>query len=589
MKYHLSLYLFFIFQILPANTSAQEDNFSQLRDSLQNIIDTSQSKDKLNAYMQLQDLYYDLPVGESTVRELLCLSDALDTEARQQNEPEERAYNMINTIVYLRNGGQWNEVYTRAPLYLEFLKETKQWDIYYSMQSGLLEAYLYNNQIETTIRKAHQLYEQSIEQKQDLGAGIALVTIGRAYREQRRYDEAIKQFEQGLALLEKQEKITPILLENYWTYCGLFIEDKDYEKALASTQRFDQAFQRYQKQIKREIPSYRAVVLRLYAHAYAGLEQLEKSEACLDEADQLSSDIIGRTNSAMIRAEISLTRADYPRALELMDEAQQLHNPKRDNIELGILRTKADIYARLNRPDENIAANKAAFALSDTLSFHTFNDQIEEFRTLYEVDTHIAARERQRHYFLFALGACLLLALTLGIYIRYNRIILRKNRSLYHRIKVQDRMADELQQLQNRYDSFAAPLVSDVAQETPVPGSIPVATPAQRELFTRLREYLLTDRCFANSDIDRNELFIHLSTNRTTLSEAVKVVTGKTLMEYVRSIQLEEAKKLLETQPVLTIEAIAGECGFNTPRTFYRNFREQYNISPAEYRKLSQE
>ena len=136
-------------------------------------------------------------------------------------------------------------------------------------------------------------------------------------------------------------------------------------------------------------------------------------------------------------------------------------------------------------------------------------------------------------------------------------------------------MAEE----QNTYPSPAS------HGQPPADGVKTVSTPAQQELFRRLNEYLLADRHFANPDVDRDELFTALATNRTTLSEAVKAVTGQKLMEYVRVVKLEEARLLLEQSPSVTIETIAAECGFNSIRTFNRQFRDSYDVTPTDYRR----
>ena len=106
-----------------------------------------------------------------------------------------------------------------------------------------------------------------------------------------------------------------------------------------------------------------------------------------------------------------------------------------------------------------------------------------------------------------------------------------------------------------------------------------------RQLVSRLRNYVLKDRYFTKPDINRDELILALSTNRTTLSEAVRAVTNNTLMGYLNVLRLEEAKRMLDAHPELTIETIAEKCGFNL-RTFHRLFNEHYHITPAKYRVI---
>jgi hypothetical protein len=82
----------------------------------------------------------------------------------------------------------------------------------------------------------------------------------------------------------------------------------------------------------------------------------------------------------------------------------------------------------------------------------------------------------------------------------------------------------------------------------------------QRQLVARLREYLLRDRLFAKPDIDRGELLTELGTNKTCLFEAVK-----TPKEYIRTMQLDEARQMLDTRPGFTVETIAGEWDSTLP------------------------
>ncbi|NMA83946.1 MAG: AraC family transcriptional regulator [Epulopiscium sp.] len=68
------------------------------------------------------------------------------------------------------------------------------------------------------------------------------------------------------------------------------------------------------------------------------------------------------------------------------------------------------------------------------------------------------------------------------------------------------------------------------------------------------------------------------------LSRAFKEATGFTFIEYVNSVRIKEAKKLLE-QSNLKVKKIAGEVGFGSITHFGRVFKEVTGHTPLYYRK----
>ena len=158
-----------------------------------------------------------------------------------------------------------------------------------------------------------------------------------------------------------------------------------------------------------------------------------------------------------------------------------------------------------------------------------------------------------------------------------------RQRGLYRQIKEHDRLSEELGRMTKLSENLLSSVPQSVGDEAEkeLPGDR-----QQRELVARLHEYLLKDGNFAKPDINPNELAPELITNRSYLFEAVKTVTGKTLQEYIYSLRIEMAKQKLETDLELTIETLVRDCGFNSRSVFYRFFRKQYGVSPAEYRKM---
>jgi DNA-binding response OmpR family regulator len=79
-----------------------------------------------------------------------------------------------------------------------------------------------------------------------------------------------------------------------------------------------------------------------------------------------------------------------------------------------------------------------------------------------------------------------------------------------------------------------------------------------------------------------NELSRHMGMNRNTLYKKLLMITGKSPVEYIRSIRLKKAAHLLEHSQ-MNIAEVSYEVGFNTPQYFAKSFREEFNMLPSEF------
>jgi signal transduction histidine kinase/ligand-binding sensor domain-containing protein/DNA-binding response OmpR family regulator len=71
--------------------------------------------------------------------------------------------------------------------------------------------------------------------------------------------------------------------------------------------------------------------------------------------------------------------------------------------------------------------------------------------------------------------------------------------------------------------------------------------------------------------------------SKMQLYRKIKEITGQTPTEYIRSIRLKQAEKLLKTTNK-TVQEIMFHCGFNNKAYFYREFAKKYHLTPKEYR-----
>lgn len=70
--------------------------------------------------------------------------------------------------------------------------------------------------------------------------------------------------------------------------------------------------------------------------------------------------------------------------------------------------------------------------------------------------------------------------------------------------------------------------------------------------------------------------------NRVTLYRKILALTGKSPLEFIRSIRLKRAAQLLEKSG-MTIAEIAYKVGFNNPKQFSKFFKEEFKVLPSQY------
>ena len=89
-----------------------------------------------------------------------------------------------------------------------------------------------------------------------------------------------------------------------------------------------------------------------------------------------------------------------------------------------------------------------------------------------------------------------------------------------------------------------------------------------------------------NTDFSVEELSRSLCMSRAAMYKKVTALTGKTPIEFIRSIRLKHAAQLLE-KTQMTVSEIAFEVGFNNTKYFVKYFKEEFNMLPRDYRNLS--
>lgn len=86
----------------------------------------------------------------------------------------------------------------------------------------------------------------------------------------------------------------------------------------------------------------------------------------------------------------------------------------------------------------------------------------------------------------------------------------------------------------------------------------------------------------SNADFSVEDLSRALHMSRVALYRKLLALTGKSPLDFIKTIRLKRAAQLLEKSQC-TISEIAYEVGFNNPKYFARNFRKEFGVLPSEY------
>ena len=83
--------------------------------------------------------------------------------------------------------------------------------------------------------------------------------------------------------------------------------------------------------------------------------------------------------------------------------------------------------------------------------------------------------------------------------------------------------------------------------------------------------------------VDIKTLATQLAMSTCQLNRRVKEATGQTTSEYVLSVRLAQAKRLLAKFPEVTIFDTAQQCGFADTAHFSHVFKRKEGLSPTQF------
>ena len=107
---------------------------------------------------------------------------------------------------------------------------------------------------------------------------------------------------------------------------------------------------------------------------------------------------------------------------------------------------------------------------------------------------------------------------------------------------------------------------------------------SDHELFRQIDTAVRKEKLFANSSLQRQDILQRLGLRRQHLNAILsKYACGQSFPQYVNSIRLSEAERLMKDNPKLSISAVAQAVGLSIPNLRIQ-FKQRFGLSPSDFR-----
>ena len=203
--------------------------------------------------------------------------------------------------------------------------------------------------------------------------------------------------------------------------------------------------------------------------------------------------------------------------------------------------------------------------------------RFREYEQNLEIERQKAKAEHSRQV-AFRLGLLVVLLLSvIGILIYYQRVITKKNRVLAREIS---------EAIEYKEKS----LLSKEKEKRVRPDTPELSSLNDAQLFQFFREAILGDERFLNPSLDRQQLMDKYHISKDRIGAAFKQGSEyESLIDFLNDCRLDYSTKLLATRPDMTVGEISAASGFASIKTFGRNFKRRFTLTPTEFREQRQQ
>lgn len=569
--------------LLPLFTGAQRTARQVKTDSLEQVLPTLADTFRLKTLMELAQLTtYSDPSHHYL--------NQLEEEAKKQENAYYQAFVWAKRVEFLYSDFQSDSIFRVGQQAEEFARQHQVYHYLTLIQQTVAKRYIDQKSYALGLAKVQQMHREALDRNDYMGLARASSLISRAYGEMGMWEEKETYLNESFQWLDRAgNPYSTLYTDNYLEMISFCLNTKEYAKSLLYTDSLERKVEeisRRRQDLDFSHERYLIEYLRGSVYIHRGeydrsLEHIRRAESLLNEAWPE----FYRQQVNELYASYYYGMGDFRQAYDYNEQTLRFYlDNQLERVAVERYEKKGDILSRLGDYEEAVAVYRLYIERNDELNRTEFKYQINEMRTLYDLEKveMAAAQDRLRllsaRRLMFALLGCLFLLGCIVVLVALNRRRLaRKNRLLFRQLEERDRLLQQSVLLRSKERQ---------TEDT----SLSETEPAGGKLFDRLEQLIRETQLYTRQDVTRKSVAAELFTNENYLHAAIKENMDMSFAEYINYLRLEHGRKLLLHSPEdYSIEEVVTESGFGSRVTFYRLFRERYGMSPSEFRRIARE
>lgn len=566
MKYLYSALLLIctLFQLL-----AQPHAVVHKVDSLNKLLPSLHGNDRLDAYLKMTQV----AVMSDFVYEL-SIADRFVAEAKAQGNMqwlEKALYKRI--CCYFNHSDQGNYIEEADRAMAECQKLGLE-NLYYRIFSDKVTILIAETNIYTVREQISKSYDRVKKSGNRFGQAMLSAGLARVFQICGDICSSEKYLCESANLLKKQGPDTyNDLMDVYFNLSSVYREQKKYEQALRCTDDFLSLLSKIEsgKNTSVNIDCRYALCYFCRGIVYFDMADADALHACYLKMKEHNGQIMHKLFDELAMSD-AILQGRYNEALQINSEIIEMYDSYGDNLsKLISFDARSRIFHSMGNDAE---AYNMLRCYSDSLELYNSMEtqgQMAAIATYYELDKkEVEAKNMRLGLVLVSIVVLLLMALATA-YIVYSRKLKKRNIVLCSQIEELSRIDRERVQVKQKT------IDENIAKGNEI------------SMFDRIEKVVRSERLYADSNFNRDKLAERLNVNYRYITDGIKQCTGLTFADYVCNIRLVESVRLMETEGSLSLAAIAEEAGFASYTTFYRAFLKNYGITPADYEKFRKE